>query len=352
MTFSTRRSRSAARCSTFSLASSDADARPMPNPRSSGAPLITSFLRLRRGRPFSDAKKDCARGVGTRKLGDGVLGEGSGSVGCGGGEFGVAGRSGIWSGSDTRGGEGGGESCGRNGFAANTGSSSNMHEGALVPNGSISGRGECAVGSIGVASVEAVEPPEELDDDTDGASARGGRTDIEKDGREGVCIVSRELERRMSRTSEEPRGVLGGGEGFPPEPARGRPDIKLRSLSRFVALLAGDADGISAGTCLMRGRDATESSDQRDASAASASSSSAGLSKDEQVMASPGETTSDSALAAASLISDGSRVGAGASEGDGIVASSARLRNWGVECDVVSVGSVGRCLRLGLELIV
>ena len=81
----------------------------------------------------------------------------------------------------------------------------------------------------------------------------------------------------------------------------------------------------------MRGRDATESSDQRDARPGSAASSSSGGSRGEyDVIASPGVTTSVSVagVTVMSLMGDGSSVDAPRTiEGDGTVASSASLRN-------------------------
>ena len=140
-----------------------------------------------------------------------------------------------------------------------------MYDELVAPYASVSGSGEGNIGSTGVASVDADDP---LDDDTEGARTFGawwGRLNDGLDERD--CMASRELERRMSSTSEEPRGVLGGGWGFPTDPARARPDIKLNRRSRFFVLLAGDDDTSGPSACLIRGRDATESSDQRDARA-------------------------------------------------------------------------------------
>lgn len=101
----------------------------------------------------------------------------------------------------------------------------------------------------------------------------------------------------------------------------------------------------------MRGRDATESSDQRDANPGSAAPSSTGFSG-ESVIASPGVTTSVSGVRVISLMGDGSKGDLKEEkEGDGVVASSASLRNCGDDADVNSAGRGGRCLRPGLELI-
>ena len=102
----------------------------------------------------------------------------------------------------------------------------------------------------------------------------------------------------------------------------------------------------------MRGRDATESSDQRDARPGSAASSSSGGSRGEyDVIASPGVTTSVSVsgVIVMSLMGDGSRGLPIEKDGDGVAASSASLRNCGDDADVESAGRAGRCLRLGLE---
>ena len=95
---------------------------------------------------------------------------------------------------------------------------------------------------MGVASMETVEPLEEFDDDSEGAIGEGV---IEREGRELVVELSGESMRRMSRTSDDPRGVLGGGKGLASEPDRPRPDNKLRKRSRFLDLLAGDDDASS-----------------------------------------------------------------------------------------------------------
>ena len=157
--------------------------------------------------------------------------------------------------------------------------------------------------------MDTVEPFDEFDDDREGATG-----DIEREGRELAVDVAGESMRRMSRTSDEPRGVLGGGKGLVNEPARPRPDIKLRKRSRFLDLLAGGDDASSRTICLMRGRDATESIDQRDAKPVSPS---AALPPAACLSTSPGVTVSASATTVATLIGDGSNVG------EGIVASSA-----------------------------
>ncbi len=103
----------------------------------------------------------------------------------------------------------------------------------------------------------------------------------------------------------------------------------------------------------MRGRDATESSDQRDASPASPASSSAVDSRGEYVIASPGVTTSVSGvtvISLKSLMGEGSNEVPTENDGDGVAASSANLRNCGEDADVESAESAGRCLRLGLAL--
>ena len=102
---------------------------------------------------------------------------------------------------------------------------------------------------------------------------------------------------------------------------------------------------------MMRGRDATESSDQRDARPDSPSAALPFADCSSTVMASPGVTTSASATTVVSLMGEGSSVLATENEGDGMVASSARRRNCGEDADVDSTGSAGLCLRLGLELI-
>ena len=131
----------------------------------------------------------------------------------------------------------------------------------------------------------------------------------------------------MSNTSVEPRGVLGGGKGLITDPDRVRPDIKLSRRSRFLVLLAGDAGPSSRAICVMRGRDATESSDQRDARHGSTSSPS-GFSIGEELIASPGVTmSSDSGVTVVSLIGEGSRGLPTEKDGDGVDASSASLRN-------------------------
>ncbi len=113
--------------------------------------------------------------------------------------------------------------------------SSGMQDGESDANGS-----SLSKGSIGVASVDAFE---ELDEDSEGVIEIFGG--IVNDGLGDVEGASRESMRRMSSTSEEPRGVLGGGKGLVTDPDRARPDIKLRRRSRFFVLLAGDDDASS-----------------------------------------------------------------------------------------------------------
>ena len=62
---------------------------------------------------------------------------------------------------------------------------------------------------MGVASVDADDALDEFEDESEGVNEIF--VGIVKDGREGEESASRESTRRMSRTSEEPRGVLGGG---------------------------------------------------------------------------------------------------------------------------------------------
>ena len=113
--------------------------------------------------------------------------------------------------------------------------SSGMHDGESDANGS------ACEGSMGVASVDALD---EFEDDSEGVMEIFGGS-MENDGRADGEGASRESMRRMSSTSEEPRGVLGGGRGLVTDPDRARPDIKLRRRSRFLVLLAGDDDASS-----------------------------------------------------------------------------------------------------------
>ena len=57
--------------------------------------------------------------------------------------------------------------------------------------------------------MDADDALDEFDDASEGVSEI--LAGIVKEGREGEVSASRESVRRMSRTSEEPRGVLGGG---------------------------------------------------------------------------------------------------------------------------------------------
>ena len=334
---------------------------------SSGAPEMTSFFLRRFGRPVIDAKNDWGRGEGTRKDGEGVPGEGSGSVGCG-GDPGDMGRSAICSFSASRGGRGGEDDLGDGdsprrgdsrlmyGFSAKTGESSSsnssgMHDGEPVPKGSVKSD-EC-MGSIGVGRAEADDALDELDDKEGACCILGG---IVKEGRE-ECVVdwwgaSRESTRRMCRsaTSVDPRGVLGGGKSLVTEPERPRLDIKLSKRSRFLVLLTGDAGTASRAPWMMRGRDATESSDQRDAKPGSASSRGlCGLSTStgESVIASPGVTASSNS-GVTTVESEGELLVE--KDGDGVDANSASLRSCGDDAEVDSVGNAGRCFLLGLEL--
>ena len=361
-TLSTRRCRSCWRWYRSSAAWTgeiDEDARGKLGSR--GAPEMTSFFLRRFWRPVIDAKNDWGRGEGTRNEGDGVPGEGRGSVGCGGGDPGDMGRSAICSLSASCGASGGdrdlgGDSPSRGdsrlmyGFSANTGDSSSstssgMHEGELVPKGSVKS-GAC-MGSIGVGSVDADDALEESDDKEGACCILGG---IVNEGRE-ECVgrTSRESMRRMwrSTTSVDPRGVLGGGKILVTEPDRPRLDIKLNKRSRFLVLLTGDAGIGSRAPWVMRGRDATESTDQRDARPGSAFSRGLSTSTGDSVIASPGVTTSsDSGVT--TVESEGELLVE--KDGEGVDASSASLLNCGDDAEVDRAGNAGLCLLLGLEL--
>ncbi len=150
-----------------------------------------------------------------------------------------------------------------------------------------------------------------------------------------------------SATSVDPRGVLGGGKSLVTEPDRARLDIKLSKRSRFLALLTGDAGTASRAPWVMRGRDTTESMDQRDASPGSAPSRGPSTSTGESVIASPGVTTSSNSCVT-TVESEGELLAE--KDGEGVDASSASLRNCGDETEVDSAGNAGRCFLLGLEL--
>ena len=222
---------------------------------------MTSFLLRLFWRPVIHAKKDRGRDEGAKKEDEGVLGVGSGRVGWGGGDLddvvtsSFCNLNGSGGGRGGRGGKGGtkgvnasgrrrGDSGSIYGLLAKTGDSSSfkhssMHDRESVTKGSE--KSHCGR-STGVAKLEADDVFEESDDHNENACwILSGIANVD---RRGLVMtwsrVSRTSMWTTSNTSEEPRGVSGGGAGSITN--SDRPDIKLSGRSCFLVWLAGDVD--------------------------------------------------------------------------------------------------------------